>query len=134
MVTYSIIAQNIHLLQTQVEFIYYFIKEISWQEDVQYLEKVHLLDITYHTLTTRQKRDSFQTLDQLRSHLKTVQLKELKLLLLHSELWERKLRKLQLTSIPHNGIQTFGSYPKIQKVSRLEKRPKTTYYTKWWVL
>ena len=86
MVTYSIIAQNIHLLQTQVEFIYYFIKEISWQEDVQYLEKVHLLDITYHTLTTRQKRDSFQTLDQLRSHLKTVQLKELKLLLLHSEL------------------------------------------------
>lgn len=64
MVTYSIIAQNIRLLLRQVEFIYYFTKEISWQEDVQYPEKVHLLEITYHTLTTRQKEDNFQTSDR----------------------------------------------------------------------
>lgn len=61
MLFYSIIAQNIQLLDRQVGFIYNFIKEISWQEDVQYLEKVHLLGTTFHTQTTRLKRDNFQT-------------------------------------------------------------------------
>ena len=52
----SIIPQNIHRFKNR-----YTMKDILWQEDAQLLAKGHSLETMFHTQTTKQRRDNFQT-------------------------------------------------------------------------